>query len=132
MFFRTSGPREKGASAPRSLAVTEVAAVRGERRALLAARAVGVLRADLELAARAVRTADRAADVEAALELRRAELAVDLLGVDGGRARRNTGIGLGLPLARRLATSLGGELSIVAQPNGGTLVTFSVLLSAAN
>ena len=59
-------------------------------------------------------------------------IALPFAQVDGGRARRNTGIGLGLPLARRLATSLGGELSIVAQPSGGTLVTFSVLLSAAN
>lgn len=59
-------------------------------------------------------------------------IALPFAQVDGGRARRNTGIGLGLPLARRLATSLGGELSIAAQPSGGTLVTFSVLLSAAD
>ncbi|MBL9200762.1 MAG: hypothetical protein JNL39_09665 [Opitutaceae bacterium] len=59
-------------------------------------------------------------------------IALPFAQVDGGRARRNTGIGLGLPLARRLATSLGGELSIIARPGGGTLVTFSVLLSAAN
>ena len=47
--------------------------------------------------------------------------------VDGGLSRRNTGIGLGLPLAKRLATSLGGDLSLSSQPSGGTTVTFSVL-----
>jgi signal transduction histidine kinase len=47
--------------------------------------------------------------------------------VDGGLARRNTGIGLGLPLAKRLATSLGGELTLSSQPGSGTTVTFSVL-----
>lgn len=56
-------------------------------------------------------------------------IALPFAQVDGGRARRNTGIGLGLPLARRLATSLGGELSIMTPPGGGTLVTFSALLS---
>lgn len=47
--------------------------------------------------------------------------------VDGGLARRNTGIGLGLPLAKRLASSLGGELTLSSQPGSGTTVTFSVL-----
>ncbi len=47
--------------------------------------------------------------------------------VDGGLARRNTGIGLGLPLAKRLATSLGGELTLSSQPGRGTTVTFHVL-----
>jgi len=47
--------------------------------------------------------------------------------VDGGLSRRNTGIGLGLPLAKRLATSLGGELAISSQPGRGTVVTFSAL-----
>ena len=47
--------------------------------------------------------------------------------VDGGLSRRNTGIGLGLPLAKRLATSLGGDLTLSSQPSGGTTVTFSVL-----
>lgn len=50
--------------------------------------------------------------------------------VDGGLARRNTGIGLGLPLAKRLAASLGGELAIAAQPGVGTRVAFTVLATA--
>jgi signal transduction histidine kinase len=52
--------------------------------------------------------------------------------VDGGLARRNTGIGLGLPLAKRLATSLGGELTLSSQPAGGTTVTFSALTASLN
>jgi signal transduction histidine kinase len=52
--------------------------------------------------------------------------------VDGGLARRNTGIGLGLPLAKRLATSLGGELTLSSQPGGGTTVTFSALTASLN
>lgn len=47
--------------------------------------------------------------------------------VDGGLARRNTGIGIGLPLAKRLATSLGGDLTLSSQAGQGTTVTFSVL-----
>jgi signal transduction histidine kinase len=47
--------------------------------------------------------------------------------VDGGLSRRNTGIGIGLPLAKRLATSLGGDLTLSSQPSQGTTVTFSVL-----
>jgi len=54
-------------------------------------------------------------------------IALPFAQVDGGLARRNTGIGLGLPLAKRLATSLGGELTISSQPSSGTTVTFSVL-----
>lgn len=47
--------------------------------------------------------------------------------VDGGLSRRNTGIGIGLPLAKRLSTSLGGDLTLSSQPSQGTAVTFSVL-----
>lgn len=47
--------------------------------------------------------------------------------VDGGLARRQPGIGLGLPLAKRLATSLGGELTLSSQPGRGTTVTFTAL-----
>lgn len=54
-------------------------------------------------------------------------IALPFAQVDGGLARRNTGIGLGLPLAKRLATSLGGELTISSQPGSGTTVTFFVL-----
>lgn len=50
--------------------------------------------------------------------------------VDGGLSRRNTGIGLGLPLAKRLATSLGGELTLSSLAGSGTTVTFSVLTAS--
>ena len=50
--------------------------------------------------------------------------------VDGGRARRQRGIGLGLPFSKRLATSLGGELEISAAPAGGTTVSFTALRTA--
>ena len=52
--------------------------------------------------------------------------------VDGGLSRRNTGIGIGLPLAKRLASSLGGDLTLSSQPSQGTAVTFSVLTAPAN
>lgn len=51
--------------------------------------------------------------------------------VDGGLARRNTGIGLGLPLAKRLVASLGDELSLSSQPGSGTTVSFSVAAAPA-
>ncbi|HYP17521.1 MAG TPA: ATP-binding protein [Opitutus sp.] len=54
-------------------------------------------------------------------------IALPFAQVDGGLSRRNTGIGLGRPLAKRLASSLGGDLTISSQPGGGTTVTFSVL-----
>jgi signal transduction histidine kinase len=54
-------------------------------------------------------------------------IAVPFAQVDGGLSRRNTGIGLGLPLAKRLASSLGGELTLSSLPGSGTTVTFSVL-----
>jgi signal transduction histidine kinase len=59
-------------------------------------------------------------------------IALPFAQVDGGLSRRNTGIGLGLPLAKRLATSLGGELTISSQAGRGTAVTFSVLTAAMN
>lgn len=46
--------------------------------------------------------------------------------VDGGLARRNTGIGLGFPLAKRLVSSLGGELMLTSQPGAGTTVSFTI------
>ena len=46
--------------------------------------------------------------------------------VDGGMNRHNTGIGLGLPLARRLVRSLGGELTLLGQPNQGVTARFTV------
>ena len=59
-------------------------------------------------------------------------IALPFAQVDGGLSRRNTGIGIGLPLAKRLATSLGGDLTISSQPSEGTAVTFSVQTVAAN
>ena len=58
-------------------------------------------------------------------------IALPFAQVDGGLSRRNSGIGLGLPLAKRLATSLGGELTISSQPGAGTTVSFSALVSRA-
>jgi signal transduction histidine kinase len=58
-------------------------------------------------------------------------IAMPFAQVDGGRTRRHGGIGLGLPLAKRLATSLGGELTLTAQPGGGTTARFTALLSPA-
>lgn len=49
--------------------------------------------------------------------------------VDGGLSRRNSGIGLGLPLVRRLTTYVGGDFRLSARPSGGTVVTFSTLWS---
>jgi signal transduction histidine kinase len=59
-------------------------------------------------------------------------IALPFAQVDGGLSRRNTGIGIGLPLAKRLATSLGGDLTLSSQPSAGTTVTFSVLTAVAN
>ncbi len=58
-------------------------------------------------------------------------IALPFAQVDGGLNRRNSGIGLGLPLAKRLAGSLGGELTLTAQPGGGTTAMFTALLSPA-
>ncbi len=58
-------------------------------------------------------------------------IALPFAQVDGGMKRRNGGIGLGLPLAKRLAESLGGELSLTAQPGGGTTALFTALQSPA-
>lgn len=59
-------------------------------------------------------------------------IALPFAQVDGGFSRRNTGIGLGLPLAKRLASSLGGDLTISSQAGGGTTVSFSVLTTCAS
>ena len=56
-------------------------------------------------------------------------IALPFAQVDGGLSRRNTGIGLGLPLAKRLATSLGGDLTISSQAGAGTTVSFSALIA---
>ncbi len=59
-------------------------------------------------------------------------IALPFAQVDGGLSRRNTGIGLGLPLAKRLASSLGGDLTISSQHGAGTTVTFSAVMSPAS
>lgn len=58
-------------------------------------------------------------------------IALPFAQVDGGLSRRHSGIGLGLPLAKRLAVSLGGDLAISSQAGSGTTVTFSVLATRA-
>lgn len=58
-------------------------------------------------------------------------IALPFAQVDGGLSRRNTGIGLGLPLAKRLATSLGGELTIRSEAGRGTSVTVTVIAAPA-
>jgi signal transduction histidine kinase len=50
--------------------------------------------------------------------------------VDGGLNRRHGGIGLGLPMAKRLTGSLGGELSLQSEPGVGTTVAFSAVIPA--
>ncbi len=57
-------------------------------------------------------------------------IAMPFAQVDGGLSRRTGGIGLGLPLAKRLTSSLGGELEISSALGAGTTVTFSVLATA--
>jgi len=46
--------------------------------------------------------------------------------VDGGLTRRNSGIGLGLLLARRLTQAMGGELTLNGKPNQGVTARFTV------
>ena len=46
--------------------------------------------------------------------------------VDGGARRQSSGIGLGLPLAKRLVTAAGGELRLTGHPNAGVTVTFTL------
>jgi signal transduction histidine kinase len=59
-------------------------------------------------------------------------IALPFAQVDGGLSRRNTGIGLGLPLAKRLSTSLGGDLTLSSQPGGGTTVSCTVLTACVS
>ena len=49
--------------------------------------------------------------------------------VDGGVTRRNSGIGLGLPLAHRLARAIGGELTLSGKPHQGVTARLTVKAS---
>ena len=51
--------------------------------------------------------------------------------VDGGMARKSSGMGLGLPLASRFVKAMGGRLSVEAQPERGATMGFIVRASAA-
>jgi signal transduction histidine kinase len=46
--------------------------------------------------------------------------------VDGSLARVNDGIGIGLPLARRLLALIGSNLDFESLPSEGTRVSFDV------
>lgn len=50
--------------------------------------------------------------------------------VDGSLARRHQGTGLGLPLAKRFAELLGGQLHVVSNPGTGTTVTVTFATEA--
>jgi signal transduction histidine kinase len=52
--------------------------------------------------------------------------------VDGGATRRSTGIGIGLPLAHRLARAAGGSLTLSAEPNRGLRASLTVRAYPAN
>lgn len=51
--------------------------------------------------------------------------------VDGGPARRFGGTGLGLTISRRLARLMGGDITLAANPKGGSLFTLSLPEAAA-
>ena len=46
--------------------------------------------------------------------------------VDSGRAQKNGGAGLGLPLVRRIITTFGGNISAANVPTGGLKFTFTL------
>lgn len=46
--------------------------------------------------------------------------------VDPGRARKNGGSGLGLPLVRRIITAMGGTIKVENVPTGGLKFTFTL------
>ena len=50
--------------------------------------------------------------------------------VDGGTTRRSSGIGLGLPLAKRLVRLMGGTLTVATRADAGTSVSFTANASA--
>ncbi|WP_289289044.1 ATP-binding protein [uncultured Muribaculum sp.] len=46
--------------------------------------------------------------------------------VDTGRARKNGGAGLGLPLVHRIITAMGGDITVENAPGGGLRFTFTL------
>lgn len=46
--------------------------------------------------------------------------------VDSGRARKNGGSGLGLPLVRKVINSMGGEITVENEKDGGLKFTFTL------
>ncbi len=46
--------------------------------------------------------------------------------VDSGRARKNGGSGLGLPLVQRIIKAMGGSITVCNVPTGGLMFTFSI------
>ena len=46
--------------------------------------------------------------------------------VDTGRARKNGGAGLGLPLVHRIITAMGGDITVENAPGGGLGFTFTL------
>lgn len=49
-----------------------------------------------------------------------------------GGANKQPGTGLGLPICQRLASLMGGSLSVVSEPGLGTSITFEVILPVAS
>ena len=45
---------------------------------------------------------------------------------DGSSVRRHGGIGVGLPIARKLIELMGGELSITSTPGNGSCFIFEI------
>ena len=46
--------------------------------------------------------------------------------VDTGRARKNGGAGLGLPLVHRIITAMGGDITVENAPGGGLRFIFTL------
>ncbi len=46
--------------------------------------------------------------------------------VDTGRARKNGGMGLGLPLVRKIVTAMGGDITVNNGAEGGLEFTFTL------
>ncbi|MCL2058477.1 MAG: response regulator [Oscillospiraceae bacterium] len=51
--------------------------------------------------------------------------------VDGTRTRAHGGIGLGLAVARRLVRLLGGDITVVSEPNKGSVFTLNIIAETA-